>query len=63
MTISEENVRIAEQIVAILSENKCTVRQSEEILSFVGTTIRKTATVPPLTKELAAFFDGFYDLR
>lgn len=62
MTVSNENVQIAEKIFAVLSENKCTVRQSEEILSFVGTTIRKTATVPPCTTELAAFFYGIDDL-
>ena len=29
----------------ILAKENCTVKQSEEILSFVGTTIRNTSTV------------------
>lgn len=45
MDATKQNYQIAREIIALLAKEHCTVRQSEEILSFVGTTIRSTSTV------------------
>lgn len=42
---TKRNYHIALQIIELLANENCTVKQSEEILSFVGTTIRITSTV------------------
>lgn len=45
MEASGENLRISKKIISILAESNCTVKQAEEILAYVGHTIRSTATV------------------
>ena len=45
MEATKRNYCIAQQIIYLLAKENCTVKQSEEILSFVGTTIRNTSTV------------------
>lgn len=45
MEATKQNYQIARQIIELFANENCTVRQSEEILSFVGTTIRNTSTV------------------
>lgn len=56
MDATQENYTVAYEIIEILSKRGCTVRQSEGILSFVGTTIRETATVQP-SEELGRLGD------
>lgn len=43
--ITEKNCRIADEIMEILAEEKCTVEESQEILSSVSAEIRKSSTV------------------
>lgn len=43
--ITEKNCRIADEIMEILAEEKCTVEESQEILSSVSAQIRKSSTV------------------
>ena len=45
MEATKQNYRIAQQIIELFATENCTVKRSEEILSFVGTTIRSTSTV------------------
>lgn len=45
MEATKQNYQIAEQILKLLAKENCTVRQSEEILSYVGMTIRNVSTV------------------
>lgn len=45
METTKQNYQIAKEIIELLAKENCTVKQSEEILSFVGTTIRNTSTV------------------
>ena len=45
MEATKQNYQIAKKIIELLINENCTVKQSEEILSFVGTTIRNTSTV------------------
>ena len=45
MEATQQNYRIAQQIIELFATENCTVKRSEEILSFVGTTIRNTSTV------------------
>ena len=55
MEATAQNYRIANQVIELLARESCTVKQSEEILSFVGSTIRNTSTVQrsePLTNLL-----------
>lgn len=61
MEATQQNYRIAKQIIALLAKENCTVRQSAEILSFVGTTIQNTATVQ-LTESAIQRLDSLNDL-
>ena len=45
MEATKQNYRIAQQIIELFATENCTVKRSEEILSFEGTTIRNTSTV------------------
>lgn len=45
MEATKKNDQIAQQIIELLAKENCTVRQSEEILSYVGMTIRNVSTV------------------
>lgn len=45
MEATKQNCHVALQIIELLANENCTVKQSEEILSFVGMTIRNTSTV------------------
>lgn len=45
MEATKQNYQIAQQIIELLAKENCTVRQSEEILSYVGMTIRNVSTV------------------
>ena len=45
MEATKRNYHIALKIIELFANENCTVKQSEEILSFVGTTIRNTSTV------------------
>lgn len=45
MDATKQNYKIAKEIIELLAKESCTVRRAEEILSFVGTTIRNTSTV------------------
>lgn len=45
MEATKQNYQIARQIIELFANENCTVKQSEEILSFVGTTIRNASTV------------------
>lgn len=46
MNVTEKNVKTSAVILNILAENKCTVAEAEEILSFCSKILRKRATVP-----------------
>ena len=61
MEATQKNYRIAEQVITLLANENCTVRQSAEILSFVGTTIQNTATVQ-LTESLVQCLNSLNDL-
>ena len=45
MEATMKNYQLAEQIIALFAKENCTVKQAEEILSFVGVTIRTSSTV------------------
>lgn len=45
MQVTEKNCRIADKIVKILADEKCTVEESQEILNSVSLEIRKSSTV------------------
>lgn len=45
MDATEKNFDIVERILEILAEKKCTVRQSEDILRYVGSEVRERSTV------------------
>lgn len=45
MQITEKNCRIADNIMEILENEKCTVEESQEILNCVSAEIRKSSTV------------------
>lgn len=61
MEATKRNYHIALQIIELLAKENCTVKQSEEILSFVGTTIRNTSTVQ-CSALLAEWLSHPYDL-
>ncbi len=61
MEATQKNYCIAEQIITLLANENCTVRQSAEILSFVGTTIQNTATVQ-LTEALVQRLNSLNNL-
>ena len=46
MKITEKSVKTAAAILTALSENKCTVAESKEILEFCERTVLNRATVP-----------------
>lgn len=58
MEATEKNYTLAENIIALFNEENCTVKQAEEILSFVGTTIRHTSTVQPWNGSAKSFNSG-----
>lgn len=45
MEATEKNYQLAQEILAILAKENCTVLDAEDVLSFVRMTIRRTATV------------------
>lgn len=45
MEATEKNFNIVERILEILAEEKCTVRQSEEILRYTASEIQERSTV------------------
>lgn len=61
MNVTEKNVKTSAVILNILAENKCTVAEAEEILSFCSKILRKRATVPEedyLADFTARFLNG-----
>ncbi len=61
MTVTEKNVKTSAAILNILAENKCTVAEAEEILSFCSRILRRRATVPEedyLADFTARFLNG-----
>ncbi len=51
MDATEKNFDIVERILEILAEKKCTVRQSEDILRYVGSEVRERSTVQSAKRE------------
>lgn len=47
MKATERNCSIADKIIKILVDEKCTIEESQEILSGVSLEIRKSSTVQP----------------
>lgn len=45
MEVTEKNCRIADRIMEILANEKCTIEESQEILSDVSREIRKSSIV------------------
>ena len=45
MEVTEKNCRVADRIIEILVEEKCTVEDSQDILSEVSREIRRSSTV------------------
>lgn len=45
MQITEKNCRIADKIIEILANEKCTVEDGKEILSTISREIEKSSTV------------------
>lgn len=45
MEITEKNCRVADQIIEILVNEKCTVEETQDILSEVTREVRRTSTV------------------
>ena len=45
MEITKSNIQLASEIMKLLVENNCTVRQVESVFRFVENTIRATSTV------------------
>lgn len=51
MDATEQNFNIVERILGILAEEKCTVRQSEEILRYAASEIHERSTVQSAKRE------------
>lgn len=60
MEATMQNYQLAKQIIALLIKENCTVKQAEEVLSFVGTVIRSTSTVQ-YSEQLANLFQRAKD--
>lgn len=45
MEVTEKNCKVADRIIEILVDEKCTVEEAQEILSEVAREIRRTSTV------------------
>lgn len=59
MNITKRNCEIADKIIEILVNEKCTVEESQEILSGVSHEIRRTSTVQvkeTLTEKFSSVF-------
>ena len=57
MQVTEKNCKIADKIMEILESEKCTVEESQEILSSVSTEIRRSSTVQIREKFVQRFKD------
>lgn len=56
MEATKKNYQLARQIIEMFANENCTVRQSEEVLAFVGMTIRNVSTVQ-LPEQSAEVFN------
>ncbi|MUU10885.1 MAG: hypothetical protein EP146_05635 [Oscillibacter sp.] len=56
MEATKQNYKLARQIIEMFAKENCTVKQSEEVLAFVGMTIRNVSTVQ-LPEQSAEVFN------
>lgn len=57
MEITEKNCRVADKIIEILVDEKCTVEETQDILSAVTREVRRTSTVQMGIKFSKAYYD------
>lgn len=58
MDATEQNYRIADQILILLAKENCTILQASGILTFVQNQIRARSTVQYCAGELANIVDS-----
>lgn len=56
MEATKQNYKLARQIIEMFAKENSTVKQSEEVLAFVGMTIRNVSTVQ-LPEQSAEVFN------
>lgn len=56
MTITKKNCKVADKIIEILEDEKCTVEEARDILEAVAREIRRTSTV----KRGKTFTEKYY---
>lgn len=57
MNITKKNCRVADRVIEILVDEKCTVDETQEILDTVTREVRRTSTVQMGRKFLQAYKD------
>ena len=57
MEITQKNCRIVDEIIEILSKEKCTVEDAQDILNTVVKEIRQSSTVQVTRKLLKVYYD------
>lgn len=57
MQVTEKNCRVADEIIKILVNEKCTVEDAQDILTEVSREIRRTSTVQSGKKFSKVYHD------
>lgn len=57
MEVTEKNCRVADKIIEILVDEKCTVEEAQDILTTVAREVRRTSTVQMGIKFSKAYHD------
>lgn len=57
MQVSEKNCRIADKIIEVLAEERCTIEDAQDILSIVAREVRKTSIVQMGEKLSKIYYD------
>lgn len=60
MKLTEKNIKVADQIVKILIDEKCTVAEAQEILMEVSSGIKASSTVQ-MEETYSKKFNGFIE--
>lgn len=57
MQVTEKNCRVADKIIEVLVDEKCTVEDAQDILTEVSREIRRTSTVQSGKKFSKVYHD------
>lgn len=57
MQVTEKNCKVADEIIEILVNEKCTVEDAQDILTEVSREIRRTSTVQSGKKISKEYYD------